>query len=217
MTREQAKKAADEEVDLPAQLRAEVGRLGAELARARARIAELEARVDIDPLVEVPNRRGFERELNRSLAHVRRYGGQAALLYIDLDGFKAVNDAHGHVVGDALLRAVAGVLARHVRSSDVVGRLGGDEFGVLMWNIGEAQARAKALELEARIADTRLPHGGVPLAVGASAGLAMLTPEAVPDTAIDAADRAMYLRKRERGVSGRRAPPGAVRGDNLRQ
>ena len=93
--------------DSLAQLRAEIGRLSGELARAEARIAELEARADVDPLLEVLNRRGFERELNRSLAYVSRYGGEAALLFIDLDGFKAVNDAHGHAVGDALLKAVA--------------------------------------------------------------------------------------------------------------
>jgi diguanylate cyclase (GGDEF)-like protein len=195
---QQAKWAANEEADSLAQLRAEIGRLSAELARAQARIAELEAHADVDPLVEVLNRRGFERELNRSLAYLRRYGGETALLYIDLDGFKAVNDAHGHAVGDALLKAVTGALAGHVRASDVVGRLGGDEFGVLMWNIGEAQARAKARELEAEVAATRLSHRDTLLAVGASAGLVMLASEASPESAIDAADRAMYVRKRER-------------------
>jgi diguanylate cyclase (GGDEF)-like protein len=198
VAREQANRAATEEADSLAQMRAEVGRLRSELAQAQARIAELEAHADVDPLVEILNRRGFERELNRSLAYVRRYGGEVALLYIDLDGFKAVNDAHGHAVGDALLKAVAGTLAGHVRASDVVGRLGGDEFGVLMWNIGEAQARAKARGLEAEIAATRLPHGDALLTVGASAGLVILTPDATPESAIDAADRAMYLRKKER-------------------
>lgn len=198
MARDQAKRAVDEEADSLAQLRAEIGRLSAELLQAQTRIAELEAHADVDPLVEVLNRRGFERELNRSLAYVRRYGGEAALLYIDLDGFKAVNDVHGHAVGDALLRAVAGALAGHVRASDVVGRLGGDEFGVLMWNIGESQARAKACDLEAEIAATKLAHGDALLTVGASAGLVMLSPEASPELAIDAADRAMYVRKKER-------------------
>ncbi len=195
---QQAKRAADGDADLLERLRAEVGRLAAELARAEARIAELEARADIDPLLEVLNRRGFERELNRSLAFVRRYGGEAALLFIDLDGFKAVNDARGHAAGDALLKAVARTLADHVRASDVVGRLGGDEFGVLMWNIGEWQARAKARELEAEIAAIRLAHGNAVLAVGASAGMVMLSAAATPASAIDAADCAMYVRKGER-------------------
>ncbi len=201
MAREQTERAGrdrGDEADSLARLRAEVGRLTSELARAETRIAELEAHADVDPLVEVLNRRGFERELNRSLAYVRRYGGDAALLFIDLDGFKAINDAHGHAIGDALLKAVAGALAGHVRASDVVGRLGGDEFGVLMWNIGEQEAGAKARELEVQIAATGLAHGDALLTVGASAGLVMLSPETSAALAIDAADRAMYARKRER-------------------
>jgi len=210
VAREQAARsggrAERDDADSPERLRAEVDRLSRELARAEARIAELEARADVDPLVEVLNRRGFERELERSLAYVRRYGGRAALMYIDLDGFKAVNDAHGHAAGDAMLKAVAGTLAGHVRASDAVGRLGGDEFGVLMWNIGEPAARAKARELEGHIAAARLSQGDsqgsspgdtVP-AVGASAGLVMLEPETTAASAIAAADRAMYARKRER-------------------
>ena len=116
-------------------LAAEVERLERELAAARSQMAALEARADVDPLTDVLNRRGFERELKRSLAYVKRYGPSAALLYLDLDGFKAVNDRHGHAAGDAVLKAVAMVLSRHVRASDVVARLGGDEFAVLLWNI----------------------------------------------------------------------------------
>src|SRR5437660_9578831 len=115
---------------------AEVERLELELAAARARMAELEARAEIDPLTDVLNRRGFQRELKRSLAYVKRYGPSAALLYLDLDAFKAINDRHGHAAGDAVLKAVAMVINRHVRASDVVARLGGDEFAVLLWNIG---------------------------------------------------------------------------------
>ena len=198
MAWELAIKAAVEAGNSPEHLRAEIGRLAAALAQAEARIAELEANADVDPLLDVLNRRGFERELNRSLAYVRRYSAQAALMFIDLDGFKAVNDAHGHAAGDALLKAVAAALTGHVRASDVVGRLGGDEFGVLMWNIGAPQAQAKARDLEARIAATRLGHGGALLAVGASAGAVLLDADASAAAAIAAADRAMYARKRER-------------------
>src|SRR5687768_4812134 len=108
------------------QLVAEVDRLERELAVARLQMAALEARADIDPLTDVRNRRGFERELVRSLAYVKRHGTSAALLYVDLDGFKAVNDRHGHAAGDVLLKAIVQVLNRHVRASDVVARLGGD-------------------------------------------------------------------------------------------
>ena len=91
----------------PAALLAEIARLKAELLNAEWRIAELEARADVDPLTDILNRRGFDRELKRSLAYIARYRSEAALIFIDLDGFKGVNDRHGHAAGDALLKQVA--------------------------------------------------------------------------------------------------------------
>jgi diguanylate cyclase (GGDEF)-like protein len=181
-------------------LAAEVERLELELAAARSRMAALEVRAEIDPLTEILNRRGFERELARALAHTKRYGTPAALLYLDLDGLKPVNDGHGHAAGDAVLRAVAAVLMRHVRESDVVARLGGDEFGVLLWHLSEADARRKALLLEAAIARTTAAHAGVVLAVGASVGAAVLLPLDRPADVLERADRAMYERKAARKV-----------------
>jgi diguanylate cyclase (GGDEF)-like protein len=182
----------------PAVLLAEIDRLKADLARAQRTISELEARADVDPLLDILNRRGFERELKRALAYLQRYRGEAALLFIDLDGFKAVNDRHGHAAGDALLKTVARELTGHVRASDVVGRLGGDEFGVLLWNLGVAQAAAKARELEQLIEAVSVAHGEARLAVGASAGATALSAYATPAQIIDAADKDMYARKRER-------------------
>ena len=179
-------------------LLAEIERLQADLEKARATIAELETRADVDPLLEILNRRGFERELKRSLAYLQRYKGEAALLFVDLDGFKAVNDRHGHAAGDALLQAVALALTTRVRASDVVARLGGDEFGVLLWNLGPAQAAAKARDLEQVIAAVAVEQGAARLSVGASAGLVALAGSATPAQMIDAADRAMYARKKER-------------------
>jgi diguanylate cyclase (GGDEF)-like protein len=181
-----------------APLHAEIEQLKGELASARARIAELELRADIDPLLDIFNRRGFERELQRSLSYIERYGTDAVLIYVDLDGFKAVNDAHGHAAGDALLKAVAGELTAHVRASDVVARLGGDEFGVLMWNVGAPQAATRAQDIEQRIARLSLVQGGARLNVGASAGVAALRADLTAAAVIDAADRAMYARKKER-------------------
>ena len=180
------------------ELRAEIARLNDELIRAEWRIAELEARADVDPLLDILNRRGFERELRRSLAFIQRYSTEAVLMFIDLDGFKAVNDEHGHAAGDALLKAVARNLTDHVRASDIVARLGGDEFGVLMWHIAQDRAAVKARELEAAIEAAAIDHGGVRLAVGASAGTVPLGGHTDADAAIDAADRAMYARKKER-------------------
>lgn len=179
-------------------LRAELARLRGELARAQARIAELEERADFDPLLNVLNRRGFERELARALAYVQRYDAPAALLYIDLDGFKPVNDRYGHAAGDVLLKAVTAELVGHLRASDLVGRLGGDEFGVVLWNAGPAQAAGKARDLERLIEAVAVPHDSARLSVGASVGMIEFTPGATPDGLIDSADKAMYARKRER-------------------
>lgn len=179
-----------------ARLAAEIERLQAELAAERAQVAQLEARANVDALLEILNRRGFERELRRSLAYIERYGTTAALIYLDLDNFKPVNDRHGHAAGDSVLQAVAATLQRTVRGSDVVSRLGGDEFGVLLWNIGEAQTVAKARELEAAIAATKVKHGAAVVSVGASAGYTMLGAGDAPADVIARADIAMYVRKR---------------------
>ncbi len=191
-------KGREQAVAPAALLLAEIERLKAELIDAEGKIAELEARADIDPLLGIFNRRGFARELARSLAYVKRYGTAAALMFIDLDLFKGINDRHGHAAGDAVLKAVAMGLSAHVRASDVVARFGGDEFAVLMWNLGEAQATAKARELENIIGRIGVPHGAAQLSVGASAGVVALTPDSNPNAIIDAADKAMYVRKKER-------------------
>jgi diguanylate cyclase (GGDEF)-like protein len=179
----------------PMRLAAEVARLEAELAAMRARVAELEACADRDPLTAVLNRRGFERELARAQSYLRRYGGEAALVYLDLDGFKPVNDRYGHAAGDAVLRAVAAALVAGVRASDTVARLGGDEFAVLLWNLSEGAARAKADRLERLVAATAVAWGEVRLAVGASAGVAALATHCGIGDAVAAADAAMYARK----------------------
>jgi diguanylate cyclase (GGDEF)-like protein len=174
---------------------AEVERLTAELEASRARISDLESRVDVDPLTETLNRRGFDRELSRSLAYVKRYGANATLIYLDLDEFKPVNDRHGHAAGDAVLRAIAAALLREVRASDVVARLGGDEFVVLLWNVTDADAIAKAAELEQAVYATPVRWGASTMVVGASAGVAFVGPLDTPAEVLARADAAMYERK----------------------
>ena len=198
----------DDEFPSVTALLAENERLKRELAVARARVGELEARADIDPLLDILNRRGFERELKRALAHVKRYGTQAVLMFVDLDGFKGINDRYGHGAGDLLLKAVARELIGHVRASDIVGRIGGDEFGVLLWRLEGPQATAKARELEAMIAQVGIPHGKARIEVAASIGIAPLVEDASPADIIAAADQAMYVRKDER-----RGLPAPVRWD----
>jgi diguanylate cyclase (GGDEF)-like protein len=184
-------------------LAAEVDALSAQLAASRARISELETRIDIDALTDVLNRRGFERELRRSLAYIKRYGTSAALIYIDLDGFKPVNDRHGHVAGDAVLRAIAGTLLRNVRTSDIVARIGGDEFAVLLWQVDGTTAATKALALEAAVYATPVHFGSSTLVVGASAGIALLQALDSPADAMARADAAMYARKAQRNAGAR--------------
>src|SRR6185503_17229792 len=104
----------------------EVERLRSELARTQARLAELDAVAHIDTLVNLPNRRRFLASLERTIARVRRSGGEAALIFVDVDGLKAINDGFGHKAGDEALMEVARLLVKCVRTSDLVGRLAGD-------------------------------------------------------------------------------------------
>jgi diguanylate cyclase (GGDEF)-like protein len=183
-------------------LRREVSRLTDEVARLRLEKAALEAACHEDSLTGLLNRRGFGRDLTRALAYTKRYGTPAALLLLDLDRFKPINDLHGHETGDLALRHVAECLRRNLRASDSLGRIGGDEFAILLWQVDEPVARAKADALEA-ILDATPFAGGAGCPVGGSIGVSpLLAVDDVP-AALARADRAMYRRKAER----RRARP----------
>ena len=175
-----------------------VRRLRTQLAQALARIEELQASADTDFLLGIPNRRGFERELNRSIAYIKRYHASGALIVLDVDRLKPINDAFGHAAGDQVLRAVVAELLRQIRSSDVIGRLGGDEFALLLWNLSETDAHAKAASLEQAIDRLTFRFRGRTVTTGASAGVAILGPHAEAGRALEAADSAMYVRKAQR-------------------
>lgn len=183
---------------LPAETRRQVAALKAELAAAQARIDELQAWADTDFLLNIYNRRGFERELDRSIAYIRRYNATGALIVLDVDRLKPINDGFGHAAGDVVLKGVVAVLMRHVRSSDIVGRLGGDEFGLLLWNLTEADALAKAAALEDAIDRLTFVFKGRPVVAGASAGIALIGATDAAADVMEAADRAMYARKAAR-------------------
>jgi diguanylate cyclase (GGDEF)-like protein len=175
-----------------------IRRLRTELARALARIEQLQASADTDFLLDIPNRRGFERELNRAIAYIKRYHASGALIVLDVDRLKPINDAFGHAAGDQVLKAVVAALLRQVRSSDVIGRLGGDEFALLLWNLSETDARAKAASLEEAVDRLTFTFRGRTVTAGASAGVAILGPHAEAGRALEEADSAMYVRKAQR-------------------
>src|SRR5580704_15805374 len=167
-----------------------------ELADARARIALLERLADEDALAPIANRRAFVRELSRMIAFSRRYGLPSSVVYFDVNGMKQVNDTHGHPAGDAALRHVADILCQNVRASDIVGRLGGDEFGVILAQANQEQANAKGQALAQAIGATPLRWGNSTIQVSAAYGVYSFSGADDAQIAIEAADRAMYLQKR---------------------
>jgi diguanylate cyclase (GGDEF)-like protein len=173
-------------------LESEIAGLRATLAGMRARIAELETLADTDALVPLPNRRAFVREAERTIRHVTRHGTPAALIYLDLVGLKRVNDVHGHHAGDALILHVARLLSSELRTTDLVARMGGDEFGLLLDHLDEEAARAKIDSLMLAAAMTPLDLGRVSIRVSISCGLTMIRAGDTAEAAIARADAAMY-------------------------
>lgn len=180
------------------QLRAEHEAMQRELKAARARIAQLERLADEDSLAPIANRRAFVRELSRMIAFTRRYGPPSSVIYFDVNGMKQINDAHGHPAGDAALRHVAEILSQNVRESDIVGRLGGDEFGVILAQTNQEQANAKGIALAQAIGAAPLRWGKLEIPVSAAYGVYSFTGSDDAQVAIEAADKAMYKHKRVR-------------------
>jgi diguanylate cyclase (GGDEF)-like protein len=173
-------------------------RLAAERDDLKTRLAAAEELADRDALAPVFNRRAFLRELHRTMSEVERYKTPAAVLYVDLDGFKALNDEYGHAAGDAVLRHVALLLTDSVRESDVVGRLGGDEFGIILNRAAADEARAKAQGLSDKINSTAILYAGAAHRVRASVGVHPIAMVEDPETALARADEAMYADKHAR-------------------
>jgi diguanylate cyclase (GGDEF)-like protein len=195
--------AAIDESELPPAVRAALARARAEnaamrqqLEDARARIVQLERLADEDALAPVANRRAFVRELSRMIAFSQRYGPAASVVYFDVNNMKHINDTHGHPAGDAALRHIAEILCKNVRSSDIVGRLGGDEFGVILAQTNQEQATAKAIALSEEIGKSPLCWGKHEIPVSAAYGVYSFSGGDDPQDAIQAADKAMYQQKR---------------------
>ena len=160
------------------------------LRRSQAQLAQLAMH---DPLTGLINARGFAERLTHELERNRRYPRPMALLYLDLDDFKVINDSHGHQTGDAVLRLVADAMRSSVRQADMVGRLGGDEFAVLMPETDAALAEAAARRLAASL---RNVFRGTPTVTASIGVVSCGTADASTDELLRRADQAMYEAKR---------------------
>jgi diguanylate cyclase (GGDEF)-like protein len=176
----------------------EIERLERENAELRAEVERLRQLADHDPLTPTLNRRAFLAELKREMAFCRRYETTAALLYLDLDGFKSVNDRFGHMAGDAALARVAEILISNLRESDVVARLGGDEFAVLMRQADAEAARAKADALSDLIENDGFEAAGQAVGLCGSFGVRAFDGQTDAEAWLSEADAAMFVRKRGR-------------------
>jgi len=177
------------------QLISEIGALRGKVAQLQERVEQLDLLAHEDSLVGLPNRRGFIRALERLIDRVSRYQEKGALLFVDLDGLKLINDNFGHQAGDEALIQVARLLVGGVRKSDVVARIGGDEFAILLGHSDEESARETANRLGDLIAASEFRHGGEALPLSVAIGAAAIDAEDTPETAMARADEEMYRRK----------------------
>ncbi len=180
------------------QLFEEVAKLREDLDRSKARLSDLERLADEDSLMPISNRRALVRELTRIIAYSQRYQLPSSVLYFDLNGMKAINDRYGHAAGDATLKHVAQALVESVRESDVVGRLGGDEFGVILVQADQKTAALKAQELAHAIESKPLAWEGEQLRLTVAYGAHTFRSGEDATAALNAADRAMYANKQVR-------------------
>src|SRR5258708_5265488 len=176
----------------------EIDDLRGEVGRLKARLAETEDLADRDALTPLLNRRALLRELSRIRTFAQRYGSPASLVYFDLDDLKGVNDRLGHAAGHAALKAVAERLLANVRESDIVGRMGGDEFAVILVQPDHITAEAKAASLALAIETEPFRVGDSSAPLHVSWGVREITQDADPQTLVAQAAAAMYARKRER-------------------
>lgn len=169
-----------------------------ENAKLRARIAELERLVSTDSLTPLFNRRHFMEELDRWCWRAHRYGGSFGLLYCDVDRLKAVNDVQGHSIGDNVLVGVAQALLNAVRKSDIVARIGGDEFAVLLDTISAGQLEEKTQSVRALLDEIAISTSGPTLTVSISVGSSLIESGSRASDVLNAADQAMYAHKRSK-------------------
>ncbi len=187
---------ATDDASVMAALTEENRTLWAAVESMRAQLAELELLADTDTLTPILNRRAFLRELECAIQIECRHGVPAAILFMDVNHLKSINDQLGHQAGDAAILHVAHRLREHVRVSDTVARIGGDEFGIILTHLDEQAAQAKSIALLAHVNTTPFHWDGhlIPLSVGS--GLAMVQSGDSVRTVMARADSAMYAARR---------------------
>jgi diguanylate cyclase (GGDEF)-like protein len=176
-------------------LAAEIARLRDEVARLQGRVDQLDQLAHQDVLIGLPNRRGFMRQLDMLIARVNRYDEMAAMLFIDVDGLKLINDSFGHKAGDEALMFVAELLVRGVRASDYVARIGGDEFGILLEHADEQSAAETASRLVSQIAGCEFCYEETCLPLSVAIGFSLIAKGDTAEDVIERADLAMYAEK----------------------
>ena len=179
----------------------EMDGLRQELTQTRTRLDEVEKTADLDAVLPILNRRAFIRELTRYIAFTTRYSTPASLIYFDLNHLKQTNDTLGHAAGDALLAKFAKILLSHVRESDCVGRMGGDEFAILLSHASQGQALKKAMGLADFAAKTPAQWNGHAIPISFAYGAFELKAGDKAEAAIAKADEAMYAQKKARRVA----------------
>lgn len=168
------------------------------LARQLERIAELESLSVTDPMTGLLNRRGFEKQFGLALARSRRYGENGVIAYFDLDNLKEINDRLGHNAGDELVKCCAKTLVKAVRETDTVGRLGGDEFCVLLVNTNWQDGVRRMRTLQWVLDSAGTVHRGEDIPLKVSMGYEPYGPEDTVEDLIHRADMAMYFNKRRK-------------------
>lgn len=179
-------------------LQDEIERLRRIIARQNTTIEGLAESASRCALTGALNRRALMESLAAALNDHQRYGHRGAVLLLDLNKFKPINDTYGHAAGDAMLQHVVGILSQNTRESDLVARTGGDEFVVILKETTNAEAVAKARQLAALLRGTPLQYAGLTLETSASIGVASFAEATDADELLKLADSRMYLAKNGR-------------------
>ena len=170
----------------------EIERLRAELDKLETRVDQLDELAHKDPLVHLPNRRSFIASLERLIARAGRSNRPAAMLFVDVDGLKAINDTFGHRVGDEALMEIAKLLLTSVRKTDCVARMGGDEFGILLDHADENRAWQMALRIVETVVGSQFCVEGKCIRLSVAVGVGMIQPGDSSQAVMERADKEMY-------------------------